>query len=326
MNCFSTIFFILLIISPIYGQESLMTYDNSLKLLGIQKERPTTAIKKTIDYDHIDIIQLNHLSALALKNQLTPLFTDALFSTSPNDQELIIHTTEKNMAKVLAVIESLDYKQDQVHFDVQIIEVSNEVSKQITGLLFNSTGGFQINYNFETQQINNITALTAIINGLIDNGEANIIAQPQISSLENTAARIHVGDQIPYVTQTIANGATSEQVNYINTGIELDVRGRVSSSNHIVAQINAKVSSIKFYKQFNDNEYPIISSRETSTEIRLKNNDALIIAGLLDESKRIRKSKIPILGYIPLLGRLFRSSSNIITKTDILFMITPRII
>lgn len=309
------------------GQESLMTYDNSLKLLGIQKPQATPVInKETRDYDQIDIIKLNHLSALALKNQLTPLFTDALFSSSTNDQEIIIHSTEKNMAKVLAVIASLDHSQRQVHFDVQIIEVSNEISKQITGLLFNSTGGFQVNYNFETERISNLTALTAIINGLIDDGEAKIIAQPQISSLENKAAHIHVGDQIPYVTQTFANGVTTEQVNYINTGIELDVLGRVSSSNHIMTQVNAKVSNIKFWKQFNDNEYPIISSRKTATEIRLKDNEVLIIAGLLDETERVRKTKIPILGYIPLLGRLFRSSSTVTSKTDILFMITPKII
>ena len=86
------------------------------------------------------------------------------------------------------------------------------------------------------------------------------------------------------------------------------------------------MSSIKQWKPQGDSEYPILSSRHTATTVRLKDQETLIIAGLLDSATQTTVRRIPFLSAIPILGKLFQSRSTETIQTEMVVFITPRLI
>ena len=94
----------------------------------------------------------------------------------------------------------------------------------------------------------------------------------------------------------------------------------------ITISVDAKINGLKVYKQVNNRQYPTLSERHTQTNVRIKNKDTLIIAGLLDEQDKESQSKIPILSDIPFFGTLFTNTQKESLKSDIIFIIQPEIL
>lgn len=194
-----------------------------------------------------------------------------------------------------------------IEIEAHILEVSKTKLDEI---------GFD--YEFKNNDLN-IT-----IEYLLSEGFADLLAKPRISALENEEAVIQIGDKIPYAVP-FGDSSSRWTVQYLDTGIKLKIIAEIDLD-MIIATINAEVSSVSNWQVNNAGTFPIISTRESRTKIKTKNNEPIIIGGLINDQFRLNKQKIPLLGDLPLIGFLFNKERQEKIKTDIIFIILPKII
>ena len=159
-------------------------------------------------------------------------------------------------------------------------------------------------------------------------GDINLLSNPKIRVKNNEKAKILVGDKVPIITTTsTANVGISESVQYIDVGLTLDVEPRITIDDFVNIKVGLEVSSLGDRTvTSNGAQVYTIGTRNTKTVLRLKDGETQILAGLISDDERKTASKVPALGDIPLLGRLFSSQEDKKNKTEIVLAITPRII
>ncbi len=159
-------------------------------------------------------------------------------------------------------------------------------------------------------------------------GDANILANPRIRARNREKAKIMIGDKLPISTSTTtATGIISESVQYLDVGIKLDVEPNVYLENEVAIKVGLEVSSVTNEVRTPGGSLAYqIGSRNASTVLRLKDGETQILAGLIGDEDRMTASRVPGLGDIPVLGRLFASQKDDRQKTEIVLSITPRLI
>ena len=137
-----------------------------------------------------------------------------------------------------------------------------------------------------------------------------------------------MGDKVPVITTTsTANVGISESVQYVDVGLKLDVEPRITADNYVNIKVGLEVSSLgERTVTRNGATVYTIGTRDASTVLRLKDGETQVLAGLISDDERKNASKLPGLGDIPLLGRLFANQQDQKSKTEIVLAITPRIV
>lgn len=169
-------------------------------------------------------------------------------------------------------------------------------------------------------------ALELALDLLETEGKARILSRSKLATLNNRSAQIHIGDVIPYtVTGATVGGIIEVSVEKERVGVSLNVTPRVSGDGYITALVEPNVSSIVGWKGPND-EIPWTKERSARTQVRVRNGETFLIAGLLSEDTGEVVTKIPLLGDIPILGHLFRHTRTEMKQSDLIIKITPTII
>lgn len=158
--------------------------------------------------------------------------------------------------------------------------------------------------------------------------DLNLLSNPRIRVKNNEKAKVLVGNKVPVITtNTTANVGTSESVSYVDVGLKLEVEPRIMLDDFVSIKVNLEVSSLGEAVTLSNNSKVFnIGTRNASTMLRLKNGETQILAGLIQDSERKNADKLPGLGEIPLLGRLFSRNIDEKNKTEIVLVITPRVI
>ena len=161
-----------------------------------------------------------------------------------------------------------------------------------------------------------------------DAGDVNILANPRIRVKNKEKAKIHIGDKVPVITSNVTStGVTSESVSYLDVGIKVDVEPQVHLEGDVGIKVGLEVSNIvQQVKSATGTLTYQLGSRNANTVLRLKDGETQVLAGLISDEDRSGASKVPGLGDIPLLGRLFANKRDELSKTEIVLLITPRII
>jgi len=159
-------------------------------------------------------------------------------------------------------------------------------------------------------------------------GDVNLISNPRIRIRNNEKAKVLVGDKVPIITTTsTANVGISESVTYLDVGLKLDVEPRITLDDFVNIKIELEVSSLGAATTTkNGATVYTIGTRSAGTQLRLKDGETQVLAGLILDDERKNASKLPGFGDIPLLGRLFSNQEDKKTKTEIVLAITPRIL
>lgn len=160
------------------------------------------------------------------------------------------------------------------------------------------------------------------------NGDVNILANPRIRVKNKEKAKVHVGDKVPVITSNVTStGVTSESVSYLDVGLKLDVEPQVYLEGEVGIKVGLEVSNIvQQVKTATGTLTYQLGSRNATTTLRLKDGETQVLAGLISDEERSSASKVPGLGDIPLLGRLFSSHRDENSKSEIVLLITPRIL
>jgi general secretion pathway protein D len=162
-------------------------------------------------------------------------------------------------------------------------------------------------------------------------GVTNVLANPRIRVKNKDKAKIHIGDRVPVITTTAAatGGFVSESVTYLDVGLKLEVEPLISLDDEIGIKVGLEVSNIvrevKSTSATGGSLTYQIGTRNATTNLRLRDGETQVLAGLISNDDRRTADRVPGLGELPVLGRLFSSTSDDVTSTEIVLLITPRL-
>lgn len=158
--------------------------------------------------------------------------------------------------------------------------------------------------------------------------DANILANPRIRARNREKAKILIGERVPNITTTsTSTGFVAESVNYVDVGLKLDVEPTIYLDGEVAIKIALEVSNIISQVQTKSGTVAYqIGTRTAQTVLRLRDGENQVLAGLINDEDRRSANKVPGLGEVPVLGRLFGNQSDDASKTEIVLSITPRIV
>jgi len=161
-----------------------------------------------------------------------------------------------------------------------------------------------------------------------ENQDGNILANPRIRVRNKDKAKILIGDRVPIITTTsTSTGFVSESINYVDVGLKLEVEPNIYLDEEVAIKVNLEVSSLvrEVISKTGSLSYQI-GTRGASTVLRLKNGETQVLAGLISDEERSSGTKLPGVGELPLIGRLFGSQKDDSQRSEIVLAITPRIV
>jgi len=261
----------------------------------------------------------------------------------PNDQtnQLLISGPAQTfdvIDKLLSEEEGLDRKLPQVFIEVIIADVTlddetkygiewNAVSgtssgSQNFGLGSALTQATGFNYSLLSKNFQ------ATLNALKSNNRIKIINTPHVMVTDNSPAIITIGEQIPYSGETtISNGVAQTSVEFLDVSITLNVTPHISPGGNILMDIDQVVNSLVEFINVGPNQTaPRTTNRRAGTTLIVKDDQTIVLGGIISDQDRRNVQKIPILGDIPLLGQLFRSTTRTKNRTELVVFITPHIV
>lgn len=171
---------------------------------------------------------------------------------------------------------------------------------------------------------------TAAINALNSITDVNVVSSPSLLVLDNQEAKLQIGDQVPIATQQVRDTSTPDApvintISFRDTGIILRVKPRVSSGGQVILEIEQEVSSVS-NTTTSGIDSPTIAQRRIETSVIVGDGQTIALGGLIQESNNRNNAQVPGAGDIPVLGALFRNRSDTVAKTELLILITPRVI
>ncbi|MEA2688171.1 MAG: ral secretion pathway protein [Candidatus Eremiobacteraeota bacterium] len=167
-------------------------------------------------------------------------------------------------------------------------------------------------------------SFTAQLNLLVQNGKGRVLADPRITTLSGRTATIRAGDTISILTTTAGNSGTiaTTQVQSFQTGVTLDITPSVTPDGGVTVVLHPVVNSL-----IGTNAgVPEISTRDTQTTVHLQDDETLVIGGLIQENDTRTTTKVPFLGDLPLVGRVFRNENVQSQRNELIIVVTPHIL
>lgn len=171
----------------------------------------------------------------------------------------------------------------------------------------------------------------AVFHALASDSKLKIVSSPHVTVADNQTAKIQVGDRVPTLSQTQTVSSTTNatgvisSVQYIETGVLLSVTPRVNAGGQVTMDINQEVSNAT-KNEISGIDSPIISKRTAQSTVTVKSGETIILAGLIRDNKTSNSSGLPLLHKIPLLGGLFGAQEWNDDRTELIILITPRVI
>ncbi|TFW28404.1 secretin N-terminal domain-containing protein [Massilia horti] len=175
-----------------------------------------------------------------------------------------------------------------------------------------------------------VTGVSATVRANKTDGDSNTLANPRIRVRNKEKAKVVIGDKLPTITTTVSSGVggfASESVNYVDVGLTLNVEPVVYLNDEVGIRISLEVSNlIDTVTSKQGGVFYRIGNRSATTMLQLKDGENQVLAGLIKSEDRASGSKVPGVGSLPVLGRLFGSSRDSNDKTEVVLSITPHLI
>ncbi|MEW6101840.1 MAG: secretin N-terminal domain-containing protein [Candidatus Omnitrophota bacterium] len=293
---------------------------------------------------------LNYAQADKLKANLEQAITKGIGSIKIDERTNKISITDYpgKLEELSQLISDFDEKSPQVLIDAQIVEIkpSDEFKMgvdwdyfidkhfDIKANLANNTSGALFFGTPSSAVVSEAGDYKAILDVLRTIGDTKILSSPRILVMNNQEAKIHVGKRDAYVTSNISQGGTgttvtSQSVNFVDTGIQLYVTPTINRDGNVIMKIKPEISDAtreSITSEGTITEIPIVTTSEAETTIMVKDGITVVIGGLKKDTRTKTVKKIPLLGDIPGLGFLFRSTSDKMEQTDLVILLTPHIV
>ena len=262
---------------------------------------------------------------------------------------LVFFGTAAEAEQVKTVLAKLDIPYQQVSLEAEVVELNKDATKDLgitwtwdptptyenttsgttsttgstTGTSGTTNGKGVIKFGKSPSGMPYQFNYQATIKALVTDNKAKVLAKPKVQAINGRVASIFIGDSIPVKTATSEDGKTTPKTEYKEAGIRLNYLPHI----HADGQITAKVYTGVSYPVWDENTAAYrFSSRQAETEVRMKDGETMVIGGLIDNTESNGFSKIPFLGDLPILGRLFQSVHKEKREKEVVIFLTARII
>jgi len=271
---------------------------------------------------------------------------------------LVIMASPTDYQNLLQVIQKLDKRRRQVFVQALIAEISLDKLRDL-GLQWSLLGAASdgkyasvvgqydpqgaittILTTLATSGLSSLVTIpssstpanfAAVLQALQSNSAVNVLSTPTILTSDNKEAEIFVGQNVPFITSTsvVTGGISQQSVERKDIGIDLKITPQISEGAYvkldIYQEISAVVPTVKSANTVSASDL-VTTKRSAKTSVVVKDKDTVVIGGLIQDQDTVTDNKVPFLGDIPGLGWLFKSTSKERTKTNLLIVLTPRII
>jgi general secretion pathway protein D len=264
--------------------------------------------------------------------------------------------TARATASVMEIIERLidsnDTPRAEVVIDVQILEVSRTRTKEF-GLDLGSYAlsavfspevdprGADANTQFNANTISRgistadfyLAVPAAVVRFLESDAQTKVVAKPQLRGAEGVALKLNLGEDVPVLTTAytpIAQGGANvnplTSFTYRTVGVKVEMTPRVTYEGEVVLDLYVENSTLGAGIDVAGQNIPTFFTRNVTTRLRLREGESTLLAGLLQDEERKRLSGFPGLLRIPVIKQLFSSNNNVVAQTDIVMLLTPRVV
>ncbi|MEI9932272.1 MAG: type II secretion system secretin GspD [Rhizomicrobium sp.] len=283
----------------------------------------------------------NVSQVLQLQGSSTPISV----SSDETNNAIVVYATARQYAIVSEALRQLDAAPLQVVIEAAITEVSltKELQFGVQWLLNTGVGsvGFSEGTTAVPTQIfpgfsyvvSSGNEIQATLNALQTITTVKVISAPKVLVLNNHTASLQVGDQVPISTGNLVTGGgtgvdptVANEIQYMPTGVILTVTPRVNDSGLVLLDIAQEVSDVKPGSSGGDNTTPTIEDRKFNSSIAVHDGQTIALGGLIRDNNSHGRDGLPYLSQIPYLGALFGSTDNIDNRTELLVLLTPRVI
>jgi general secretion pathway protein D len=305
---------------------------------------------KTRDYQDLKVrtFRLVYADAKLMQTIIRTVLKTQELVINEKSNSLVMRDTPDAIRLAEKIIADQDVPDPEVLIEVAVLEVSHNVLSEIgiqwpdqvtlTPQVTNASGQV-VNSNVTLRQLNHVRDIivspvpSISLRAHLDRGDVNLLASPRIRARNREKAKIHIGDRVPVMTNSVtptASGApvVTGSIQYLDVGLKLDVQPDIHADGEVGIAINMEVSNIvqQVTNPVSGSVAYQIGTRTASTSLRLKDGETQVLAGLIDDEDRKSANMVPGLGELPVLGRLFSSHRKEGKKTEIVLSITPRIV
>lgn len=259
----------------------------------------------------------------------------------PNTNSIIVVTSPENADLLRNILDQLDRIPEQVMIETIIVEATLDSTSRLgvewkfaNERLFNSNtagvGGTDFGQQTSPPQTGFRYTLTgpnlnAFINAFKSDNKFQVLSTPRIFTSNNTEAEINISQSVPYVTSSRQdnNGNFTFNYSFQDVGIVLTVTPRITSNGYVTMDVVQTANDLQGYTDFNA---PIINQRTAQTTVSVRDSETIVLGGIIRSTVNVTTRKVPILGDIPILGSLFKSTSKENQKTELLVFLTPHVV
>lgn len=303
---------------------------------------PATAAKQK-EYQELQVrsFQIGNADVKYLQTLLKTVLKVKDVAVDERSSTLVIRDTADAIAVVAKVIAAHDVPEPEIMLEVEVLEISHDRLTNL-GVQFPDSITFSTPSPADGLTVGALRALTRNdllvsplslgINLKLQDTDANILASPRIRARNKEKARILIGDRVPIITNSVTptasgGGVVTGSVQYQDVGLKLEFEPQVYNDEEVGIRIALEVSSIvKEISGPNGSLAYQIGTRNANTVVRLQDGETQILGGLISSGDRNTAAKVPGVGQLPVLGRLFSNNSGTDSKTEIVLSITPHIL
>lgn len=296
--------------------------------------------------EHQDLViktfQLTNADAKQMQVLLKTVLKVKDLYVNEKTNSIVIRDTPDVVALAVKLIAAQDVNEPEVMLEMEVLEVTHNIATEL-GIKYPSQVSVQLGDAIKTLQdwkgINatsfNVTNnLGVTLNLMKTDGDVNTLANPRIRVRQREKAKIHIGERFPIITNTVTPSTgtpvVTGSIQYIDLGLKLEVEPDIHMDGEVGIKTALEVSSLGSSVQSgsapNITVAYRVNTRVANTVLRLKDGETQVLAGLINNEDRRDVVKVPGLGDIPLLGRLFSSHKKDNNKTELILAITPHII
>jgi general secretion pathway protein D len=285
--------------------------------------------------------QISNIDVAFMASILKTMVKTKDIVTDAKTNILVMRDTPEAIALAERLIAANDLPDAEVMLEVEVLEISTTRTSEL-GLKLPTSLTLSVPTPAAGLTIGGLRGLTrndllvsplqATLNMMLQDGDANVLASPRIRSRNREKAKILVGDKLPIITNLISpqqagqNSVVTGSIQYVEVGIKLEVEPQIYADGDVGIKLNLEVSNVTDTIQTDSGRAYQIGTRSAQSTLRLHDGETQVMAGLINDSDRTSALKIPGVGQLPVLGRLFSNNSDNARKSEIVLSITPRII
>ncbi len=314
--------------------------------IKIEEEEAQKSIlaKKSQSPLKVRLIPISYAKVGDVQTQITPFLSErGKVSADTRTSAIIVTDIDENIERVLKVIRAIDTPTQQVLIEGKIVEASESFSRRFNSSLgtniawrtgqtsFNlplSSGGDVAGngvLRFSATRIPGIGSLNAALGLAQVEDSIEILSSPRIITLNNEPANIQQTTKIPVVRSTQTTTGTTSEPQYIDVKLSLDVTPQVTNDNSVILTLSVN-RDIPGAAVSSAGAAPGIESRSAKTKVMVKNGQTAVVGGIYQLDNSEGEGKVPVLGDIPVLGWLFKSTNKNRKKNELMIFVTPEIL